>query len=445
VKVTRRTVVGVALSCSVSVLTAVPSAVRAAGDPAHCSVIATATGTPMPTLFCAGSLTNSSTSGLTSTITLFRSRDAGRTWRRVPAGGLATSPTPLSDLVVSSAFATDHTLYVQLGEAGVYVSTDEGASFQLTHPGSGRIGGTGGTNDATMAPPNLTPFTATSGLPAPVGAAVPYAAVAYAGEPSTVLTGGQALPVAGAPGRALTFLIPRSFASDHVAFALGQVVEPTDNSLRAALFSCDGTLSCPTVTSTFPRGLYPEGAAIVTEKGRPATIFVWFERDLGSFRTVAYVSRDAGRTFSPLAAVNQLLEQIYTPHTNAAAAWNLPTLGLASSARFPRTLYLRMSYGLPGALVTPGPAPPAPPGERVFRSDDLGASWRMVGFGLTAGQSGRKGGLPWNERAGFSPSNANILLLDDGRLLVAATAADGYTGPFCSVDGGRTWGRGCSR
>lgn len=344
----------------------------------------------------------------------FVTTDAGRTWTRPPAQGLVTSTASRPEqLIVSPLFDTDRAVYLHTDE-GIWKTTDLGETFvlvdSLANPGEGR----------------LAPMVETAGNDRTVFAYANAELTAKIDPPLHV-------PLAGAPEPELRFVIPPAFDEDGSAFV---VARRPGEAPAAILFSCDATLTCIDALFEFPAGdefgnlwLGP-----LTDQGQ--SIFVETLRSTGPAdpHPVLWHSVDGGQSFVEWTTANRLLDPI------VHAGGRLARVGLAHDPADASRAFLRVSY-VP--RTTKKASRTNPPGEQVFRTDDGGATWRRVAYGLSFKQSGRAGTVPWTHVN--QQSAAHITFAGEGRLVALGNVfgPDGYNGPFCSTDLGRHWSRSC--
>lgn len=353
--------------------------------------------------------------GETQDISVFVTTDHGRSWRRVAASGM-TKPVieELLDVFFSPRYAQDRMLFV-LSSEGLHLSTDLGATFALVHP---------------TAQARMQPFVGVSPADGKPRTLVAMAHQATHGTDGAVLVLDPAarveVPVAGSPLVDHDFAFSPAFATDGTAYAVGFRMA---NGVRSyGLYRCDATLTCTTLLHQFPGGLTLDRIWLAPDFPRSRTLYVSFQTSSGD--AVHWWSRDGGKTLQRWTSVERL-----------QGDWSRVATGLVGVPGT-RTLYLRISGN---AATKPGAAPY----ERLYRSGDDGASWRLVSYGRTPAQAGARGSMPPNTPRKFGwlgQTARGMLTVAGGRLFSLGTTYerdDVVDSFFCSADGGRTWRRTC--
>jgi hypothetical protein len=386
------------------------------------------------TAFCGGHLVNPAT-GQTVGFKVYRTTDGGRTWATAAAAGLSSFGTDgrLTYLAVSPLFKTDQTLFAQVGDSGLFASTDSGESFLPVDP-LGRGALSSYVMDA--ATPALPGLRQPASLLGQAGAHVVFmmaAAASQDGQPNqSALVDPLAhshTTVRGTPGRDRLFAVSDTFSRDSSAFA----VADTGIGLNAQVkvFRCDVTFACGQLLIAFPK--------------RWTFDRIWLSRNFVSTRTVyasvtttdgartLWWSRDAGSTWSRWTSA----ERLYAP----ILALKKDIRGYAVGAGTGHTLFLRVAYSPETSSAS------APPAEQFFRSADGGVNWTRVSYGRSRIQLGARGTMPQdNSLIDFADGN-----MSPGALTVASTrtifalggGSGSYGGFYCSWDGGVHWGRLC--
>lgn len=346
--------------------------------------------------------------------TAYLTTDGGQTWQRRRSEGLRpVLASALRQLVFSAAYATDRAVYLHAFGRGVLRTTDGGDTWLPVAP----------VTDSSKAYRLLTPLPGVS-TPVP-GVAV--AALAFAGDPPALVVPPAHVPVAGAPGFELQFLIDG--ATTMVA-SLDSEVSGNTTVGRTRIYSCTAALACAEQLHEFPAGhVWHDGwlAPDFASTGHVYAITEDAERRAYAWRSVA-----RGRGFTRWTSLDAFLRPLVD-----ASGTTVSIAGRPGS----RTLYAHISHTpLPLDGRPRLPSPPAPPGEQILRSDDAGSTWRRVAHGLAFGQEGRSGTLPWDARASTVSTAKALTLLPDGRIVVLAASFPTYFGVFTSRDG-RAWRR----
>ncbi len=346
----------------------------------------------------------------TSVDALFVSTDGGQSWQQPAASGLVVRPTvppvPIR-IAYSPAFATDRTLYA-VTTAGLYASTDLGATFELVDP-----------DVRDGAPHLLAPFLhrATTGT---------TAAFARPGWPGVILDPATRArtPAFVTPGGSHAVLVPPLFPGNGEAFTVvaADSVAGAYEYSRLAVAACLDELTCA------ERFLIPVtgGTWHVTEAWTAGGAVHFVLR--GSFDgATAWRSLDGGRTFSAWSSLTHLLirdDRRDLAPVDFALAWNATLPGLG---------YLRVSRTLRPSAIG------APADEALYRSDDHGTTWRQVAAGWSPARSPARGAIPWG---GFADAAGpgTLELAADGTLFATGwVAGQRRLAVFRSTDGGRHW------
>lgn len=370
------------------------------------------------TAFCAGHVRNRST-GATTSIAVFRTTDGGRSWSAAPAAGLSFNTySKVTHLSVSPLYQTDKKLFVQIGNTGLFESTDNATTFRIVDP---------------LAWNRLAAFVSegSGGVLPGIARRTVFAMAAPAGqdgEPNkSALIDPLALahtPVKGTPARDREFAVSDTHARDGAAFAVADA--GVGLTARVELYRCSAIFACDERLYAFPK--------------RWTFDRIWLSRDFATTRTL-YVSmtaltgtrtlwwsRDAGRTWARWAPAERLL----TPVTKANGSVQL-ALGRGPA----RLLYLRFS--------SPGDSS-AEPAEQLFRSRDNGATWTRIAYGRRWPQQGPRGTMPWDNRPdelGDGTAAAGGVTVASSTTVFTLGGWGPYDSFYCSSDGGRHWGRNC--
>ncbi|MDQ3916162.1 MAG: hypothetical protein M3323_12695 [Actinomycetota bacterium] len=379
---------------------------------------------------------------------LYVTHDAGASWTRAAADGIPAEASSYdTQLFLSPRFTSDRALYLQTDE-GLYGSIDMGKTFDLVEE---RAAATGWWMR------DIEPYVERAQDLEDYEKVV----FAYAGGGSNSFVDDAAkidppvrVPVLGSPGSDLRFLVPRNFAETGTAFTLahggaGIACDDATYCAGTTLFECSFALVCLEQVQTFPMQ-FVVGAEVGTKGERT---FVYLLRK--SYLTDEIAGwRLRGEEETELESLRRLMpERPDAPYLQQTWA------RLSLDPRDPETLYLRWlaCENPPDELVSVYPDLMQ---EAILRSTDAGETWRRVGFrrewiegtpvsGFTRRSTGT---LPWNMRDWCVPPE--IAITSTGRLFVTAAYAQTdagttpgrmYYGPYCSVDGGREWGRSCPR
>ena len=365
-------------------------------------------------MFCVGRVPDLATRTISTHFWV--SSDAGATWTRAAASGLVISQTSVPEqLLASPLYERDQTLFLHTDE-GIWKTSDFGDTFTLVdglaNPGEGR----------------LAPFVETVG-----GERVVFA---YANHELTAkLDPPLHVPIIGAPEPEVRFVLSGDFPEGGNALV---VTRRSGEDPAVILFECDAALTCAERLHEFPSRhefgnlwLGPpssDGRAIFVETLAPGEGDGWAQPRL-------WRSDDGGRTFTDWSSVNRLLEPIARSQGREAR------VGLAQDPADASRLVMRISY-LPKAR---GRATrETPPGEQVFLSVDAGTTWKRVSRALSWKQTGRPGGIPWNNVS--QQTEAYLAFAGDYLIAIGdifAPPPEGGQRPYCSIDLGRTWSTSC--
>jgi hypothetical protein len=361
---------------------------------------------------CAGMVYDAST-GAASSPAVFVTTDKGHSWRKTIAAGIAISSPDdyLRGTAFSPRFPSDHMFFVQYARAGLFASTDLGATFTLASPlGLGRV----------------TPYVATPTVLADVARPLLLHADAAGNDVSMQVdpVSHALAPVAGTPGADQEFVVSPRFATDGLAFAAGLVTDGT--SASPVVFACSAAFACAEARFQGPPratfdGLWampsstPSGFVVAVRVLVGSTVKFWW-------------STDGGRTFRPWTSVNTIATSI--------ARAGLAHLAVVADPLQPKRMYLRASWT--GQRLNP-------PNEQIFVSDDVGAHWHRVSYGTMVGLR-HHGPIPeLAPNLERETPDGFLVAGGAGRLfLLAGGARDpDYNGPYCSRDGGKTWAKLC--
>lgn len=355
-------------------------------------------------------------SGDVTGFALYVSKNGGHSWEKRAATGLTVQSTSDSvrRIFFSPAYPDDQTIYVQTA-GGLYSSSDNAKSFVLVD---------------SLATGLLEPYAPAPGL---INPGPRLAFVMAQREMSAHIDPPLHLPVAGAPDEIRRFLVPEDFGETGEAFLFAHRDDAAGGEPAAVLYSCDSTLTCVEQLHAFPSGQsLIAGAWLAPDYAKSKRIFVVTENAREGTH-MAWIGDDKGARFRPWTAVQGLLDKM--------AEFDLPPteIGLASNTAFPKLLYLK--------LVAPDPdaasSPLAPPSHQLFKSVNAGKSFRRIGWSRWT-IAEQEGNLPWHRAYG----STTVSLESDGRLIATGeflTQTKSYVGMFCSINGGRTWSRGCPR
>jgi hypothetical protein len=346
---------------------------------------------------------------------VFVTTDKGHTWRKASTTGIALSRPDdyVRGVVLSPRYASDRMILVQYARAGLFASTDLGATFTLASPlGLGRV----------------TPYIATPAVLADVARPLLLHADAAGNDVSMQIDPAShaIAPVPGTPGDDREFAVSPRYATDGLAFAAAMVASADGTFASPAVFACSTGFAC--AESRF------QGPARATFDGLwalPSTTpsgFVVVLRLLVASTPKYWRSTDGGRTFAAWTSVNNIGATI--------AREGSAHLAVAADPREPKRMYLRASWT--GNRTNP-------PNEQVFVSDDAGSRWRRVSYGTMVSLR-HVGPIPEMAPNSSRETPTGFLVAGGaGRLFMLAGGRYNpeYTGPYCSRDGGKTWARFC--
>lgn len=371
-----------------------------------------------------------------ATLTLFTSKNGGRSWRKAPAIGLTYTPTDAITSVprFSPNYAKDHLLFVNT-DTGVFASTDLADSFTVMDPNSkGQpypYRGSAGRLGPILAGDRL--FLASFGTP--------DLRLDYASGLKQPIVGGWDDPTAP-----ISLVIPPDALSPTSPLLLAVQTATTSSGGQPphTLWECTDDATCTSSRFTFDSRDRPEQFwRVRLAKGRTALV-IRIRRQLAIGQTeVLLRSEDDGRTFVPFSSLQKLRD------ATISAGGRQVEVNLASHPRYPGVVLARIA----SQPATSTWAPKQLPAQQLFRSADGGATWTRVAYQLGIGQPGRPGTLPFNSAGyGRAPEAAPIVLTAEGRLLVPARFSGVVKGVdvdrssvFCSTDLGRTWHLLCPR
>jgi hypothetical protein len=368
--------------------------------------------------------------GSTMVAEIYRTRDGGTTWAKARAAGLVVDQT--GSFAIRPQFSPDYRSDKRIFLAtttGMYATTDAGDTFLVV--------------DSALRASGLDNPAVYAGDPGATGAVLGKrrlmaAVAAGASSARTDVSTGTHQPVIGAGAQTALFVLPTPIAPSAQPLALTtERADPSRPDVVSVLWSCTNDLACSERRYVFPDGFRPVRFWwLPVAKGR-AELAVLLGRG-SSYRVM--LSADNGVTFRRWTS----LERIIEPAARAAGSKSSPAVGIAFDRALPGRVYARIVGTIPLESTTwPRSAPPA---EQIFRSDDGGASWRRVAYGLGFRQGGRAGTIPWNVAGpGVQMDRAPIVLASDGRLLIPG-AKEGESGfvpgtwsVYCSRDGGNRW------
>jgi hypothetical protein len=362
------------------------------------------------TAFCAGTeMTGFAATGLA----VFTTTDKGRTWRRATAAGLPyKAGDRMADLVVSPLYASDHTIFVTVTFEGVYASTDAGETFTPVLLGSW---------------PLVTPFVAGVGGVAPGRRTLLMVPRWSTGTPALVDPVLRTVePVPGPPGQAVAVTVSPAWSDDHTAVAF---THATVNGMpQVVAYACSVAFECTTRLGTLPAGYAFHHAWLAADFASSRTMFVEVVPEASGHTPLLYVSRDAGRTFTPMSKAQALVNaHLRNPRLDYEPVVALDA-GRPGTDRVWMRLYGTETNGLP-AMET-------------YRSDDNGQTWVRVAYGRIG--SGTPRGTMQVRRVPPRELQPRVLLAatGDDHLFVNGITQGGW-GVSCSSDGGRTWTTTC--
>ena len=357
--------------------------------------------------------------------------NGGRSWRKPATTGL-TRPAGVAGvglgIQVSPTYAADSVLLATTGN-GTFLSTDRGESFTLV---DALISGTGPGNPLAYvaeAPPATAPVT---------GPGSRLYLLDAAGYRSARTDVGAKLhqPVLGVPGGAtLRFALPRT----STPFAFGYESPPGGAGQVLTTYRCTTDFACPQKLFSFAPGLgfAAPGEERVQELGSTTVVVFLIDaaRDARVWR-----STDSGATFAPWTSVEKLLAPVNKTSDR------FPYVSIGVDPARPKQLYLRVSGHPARGGVWPKGARPA---EQLFRSDDAGATWRLIAWQRAVSQPGPRGTLPWNgpatgaDPAGVFPAGDGVTVFAVGDYVSSGEATNNVRSVFCSRDRGLHWRTAC--
>jgi hypothetical protein len=393
--VTRR---GRAAAAAGALLLASPFSVASATAAPACAAIGFGTG---HTVFCA----YVDSAGRT---VVRRSDDGGRQWGAAHPVAADTA-TEVTGIVVSPRYASDHILFVG-STAGLFWSNDAGVTFATAIHGPG------------VNLHYVTPYVDTA--PADI---LPRAALAFA-RPATVgaevfdtVTGYRNVP--GAPMQNDGFFVPPDFGTTRRAVVLADdvgVIAEGNTVRQSGLFAYSCVeMTCTSHVTYFGDGL-TNNFGTLPGSGRAYVIVEYFDAT-----SAAFASDDGGLTWHPWASVTGLLR----PWRN-----NLSLLTITASADAPRRMYLYVAAGRWGVKDLHIPA------NQLYRSDDAGVTWHLVGSSWRPEQHATSPStLPWRDQGPSIAGYSSFAAARPGGLLYVVAAG----GMHCSRDLGRTWRAYC--
>lgn len=358
------------------------------------------------TAFCAASVNG--------TFVLYVTHDHARTWTTTQPTGVVLTPglpANVHGLLISPDFATDRTLVADI-TGSVFYSTDAGATFV---PAAGNYG-------------RMTMTDALRG----VSAEPSHGVLLGAGRFNTSVTARSVMldptlpvqrPLVGTGTPDVAFLVPPAGSPD-VAFAVGEAGS-TPSTRQHSFYACNAAYACPEKLGSLPTGEIFAEAWFAPDFATSGVLFA-ATMDLQN-RTHLYASRDRARHLTPAPGLSALLDQAYRAKLS-------PMLVLAPGKTGSRTLFARMAGGGSAKTLT----------NRLFRSDDDGATWRLAAWGRDPESRGPNGTMPYEYVAGAWSSipQGYLTYTPDGRLLFSGTNKNTRV-VWCSQDSGRTWRPAC--
>lgn len=354
---------------------------------------------------------------------LWRSTDGLKTWRERKASGLAFSMgSAAGQLFASPDYPHDRVVFLQTTD-GLYQTSDGGDTFTASSP-----------LVTTFGPDNLTAYSDDTPGSAAIGT---KATVIYADPLNNASLKVQPplhVPIAGSPDRDVRFLVPPGYPASGSPFVLANRVD-TDGRFQAHLYGCTASFSCVDDLAAFPMGHTVRDAFFAPDFRESHLMYV-VTQETAPRVSEAHLWRsvDSGRTFVECAVTAGLARTVRALDSSGI---NLG-LAFASASR----VFLRWGYA---PETTRSRRAAALPANLLYRSDDGGRHWRLVGSARRPDQAGPRGSLPWPDGSQFyNSTSANRLWWADGSLVtLGADAHAGYGGPFCSRNLGVTWRRTC--
>jgi hypothetical protein len=338
-------------------------------------------------------------------------KDGGRTWSTVAPIGLPTTFTAAKQVIFSSKYSQDHTIYVDMFGQGLYGTTDGGRTFTAADPASaGQQSFAHAWSPLLLnAPSGAVPATAALanvGVGGVLGLVVPPARVPAAGAAGTNVRVAQAPPGTGRySGRIYDF-----------------AVDASGNLITA--YECTLLLACSVPGGSFT-GYKIESVGFAPDFGTSGRMWV-FARDSTNYKLHAYLSSDAGATFKPWADVEKALAEpkgygtstfLYAPQYAAVAL----------EASRPDNLIVRLSQALPRGK-----------GQGWIREAIYTGTFNGRLTLLAANREGQRPQLPLN---GTGASGEPIVLFSapDGTLYTQVPGGPSGLILQRSNDRGRTW------
>ena len=420
----RRRVTGLwGLGCLALAVTAAPAAAAKSYTMPGCErIVASPDFGRDGTAFCAGANERE------RTYEVYRTTDHAHSWQKIEPVGLPAFQGWVSDVLISPLFPTDRLLVLTFADE-VYYSTDAGLTFRvapLLRPPVELV-------RASLPAPDPGPVP----LP-PVGPQLDHAALLGVGHHPEPGASGSMLfdpvtlalrPVPGTPASDRLFAPVPGPPTSEPALAVGATGN-TPFATVERVYACDAAFSCRTPRFAFPAAETVDLLTFAADYERSRVVFATtFDRYTNHIHT--YRSADGGRSFARIAVLERAVAEVNQRDSQPAVAFT-PT------ATPSRTVYVRVSAGIMAV---------SPASERLFRSDDGGAHWRLVAFGRHPWAPGAPGSMPYAYAYAGSegrPTPRGLLLNTDGsRLLMAGAWWDHGRTVWCSLNGGRSWSAQC--
>lgn len=410
-----------ALAALWAVILAPASAPAATAARTQCDLLAQAPA-PARALMCARLIRDHSTAVPLYFETSI-SHDGGATWTTRNSTGIALSYTTIVfQLVASADFTADKTWFVQTFDLGVYRSTDDGASWTLADPL--------GKQPSTWA--SLEPMHATLAGLLPVGGLL-FANAVQEGAGSALITPPLHAPIPGTPDYTVRYAAAQGEVGKYAGTVLALAVhadhaDGSGNTTR--VYRCTAALSCKDVVfeSAPNHGLFSDifMAADFAKTGRVAVLT---KNDTTSRYTLS-LSTNGGATFSAVRGLQSVLDQVLK-----GTKFRTVNFGLAFSSLHPAIMYVRLHFN----SIAPG----VPRPEQIWRTDDSGRTWRLLGWSSRNGFTGLKGTLPWSGNFGDAADwlRGSLLIDKQDNLMLLGFRPLAPDGNYfwCSRDGARTW------
>ncbi|MDQ1713505.1 MAG: hypothetical protein QOE45_2955 [Frankiaceae bacterium] len=387
----------------------------------------------------------------TTDIGVFRTTDGARSWRRIESDLPWTSESALGGIAFSARYAVDHTFAVQLGDQGVWGTTDGGAHFTALDPlavsvyrGSERLPGlltSFATQTAAGTPQAFFAYFDYSISFAEQGTKPDPTRKTWNGNSALVPVTGGHLPALASPGPSWTgFQLSQTFGRG----GRGYVVTNDAN----ALWLCDDRLACGTLVAALPWTV--RSLTILDAAGRDLAV-VMSEYDKTATRNTMHVwrSRNGGATWAPWTAAERIVAPFNAAnvrHRDNAASLDL-SIGVEPAKH--RRIVVRTAKSKAEGAPDTYDGRDIPPFEQVWVSEDAGATFVKTASGPAAFQPGR-GSLPWNAPFGdafFDVQPSELVVGAGGTVFTLArqeTASEREldAGVYCST-AGRTWRHTC--